>query len=284
MEDGRLLEVGTPHEIYETPATEFAARFIGEKNSLQGRIEAIQEDEQDVRLQDGSTLSVPVNARHPADEGAAVNVFINAEKIRFAGAGEQTGKNAFPGTVQSVMYLGTTIKYTVRLENGESIVHDQQTTREAVRHEKGALYLMLIVTPLFTTEVIRALGFKIILAKHGIINTVLLASGLFDEPLQLIYNDFAIVVALIHSIIPYACLVLIGVLVGIDKSYLEAAKTMGAGRIKTFWHVTLPINIWSLLRTGFSPIVAASSTVVILITLGELVLISRFIGFQTLYK
>jgi spermidine/putrescine transport system permease protein len=48
--------------------------------------------------------------------------------------------------------------------------------------------------------------------------------------------------------------------------------------------MTLPINIWSLLRTGFSPIVAASSTVVILITLGELVLISRFVGFQTLYK
>jgi ABC-type spermidine/putrescine transport system permease subunit I len=109
--------------------------------------------------------------------------------------------------------------------------------------KKGALYLMLIVTPLFTTEVVRALGFKIFLAKHGIINTLLLATGLFDEPLQLIYNDFAIVVALIHSIIPYACLVLIGVLVGIDKSYLEAAKTMGAGRIKTFWHVTLPLSI-----------------------------------------
>ncbi|MFW6054557.1 MAG: ABC transporter permease [Thermodesulfobacteriota bacterium] len=108
---------------------------------------------------------------------------------------------------------------------------------------RGALYLMLIVTPLFTTEVIRALGFKIILAKHGIINTILLGSGLLDEPLQLIYNDFAIVVALIHSIIPYACLVLIGVLVGIDKSYLEAAKTMGAGRIKTFWHVTLPLSL-----------------------------------------
>lgn len=109
--------------------------------------------------------------------------------------------------------------------------------------KRGAIYLMLIVTPLFTTEVIRALGFKIILAKHGIINTALLATGLLDEPLQLIYNDFAIVVALIHSIIPYACLVLIGVLVGIDKSYLEAARTMGAGRIKTFWHVTLPLSI-----------------------------------------
>lgn len=109
--------------------------------------------------------------------------------------------------------------------------------------KKAALYLMLIVTPLFTTEVIRALGFKIFLAKHGIINTILLSTGLLDKPLQLIYNDFAIVVALIHSIIPYACLVLIGVLVGIDKSYLEAAKTMGAGRIKTFWHVTLPLSM-----------------------------------------
>ena len=146
MENGKLLEVGTPHEIYEAPATEFAARFIGEKNTLQGSIEAISGSEQEVRLEDGSILSVPVNARHPADEGDAVNVFINAEKIRFAGAGEQTGKNAFPGTIQSVMYLGTTNKYTVRLENGETIVHDQQTTREAVSYEKGHR-LQVIIDP-----------------------------------------------------------------------------------------------------------------------------------------
>lgn len=146
MENGKLLEVGTPHEIYETPATEFTARFIGEKNSLQGRVKRIRDQVQIIAFKDGSTLQVPVNVKHPAQEGAKVTVFINAEKIGFSREDPGNRTNVFPGTVQEIMYLGTTNKYTVRLENGERIVHDQQTTPGAPTYEKGER-LQVVIDP-----------------------------------------------------------------------------------------------------------------------------------------
>ena len=109
--------------------------------------------------------------------------------------------------------------------------------------KKATLYLILLAIPMFTTEVIRALGWQIMLSQYGVINTFLLKLGLIDEPLHLIYCDTAIVVALIHSIIPYATLILIGVIVGIKKSYIEAAKVFGANRLKVFYHVTLPLSM-----------------------------------------
>ena len=96
---------------------------------------------------------------------------------------------------------------------------------------------------MFTTEVIRALGWQIMLSQHGVINNLFLRLGLIDKPLHLIYCDGAIVIALIHSIIPYATLILIGVIVGIKRSYIEAARVFGANRLKAFYHVTLPLSM-----------------------------------------
>ena len=137
MENGKLLEVGTPHEIYESPLTEFTARFIGEKNSLQGVVTETSETEQQVRFNDDSVLQVPVSPKHPVSTGDRVTVFINAEKIRFSDPDAPASRNHFLGTVQDIMYLGTANKYTVQLNTGETIVHDQQTTQEARRYEKG---------------------------------------------------------------------------------------------------------------------------------------------------
>ncbi len=138
MEDGRLLEVGTPHEIYEKPLTEFTARFIGEKNSLEGTIAAVSDSEQQVRFNQDSFLHVPVSPKHPVQEGDRVTVFINAEKIRFfTPDAETSGPNFFQGTVEDIMYLGTSNKYSVRLQSGERIVHDQQTSQDAPKYEKG---------------------------------------------------------------------------------------------------------------------------------------------------
>jgi len=108
---------------------------------------------------------------------------------------------------------------------------------------KATLYLILLAVPMFTTEVIRALGWQIMLSQHGVINNLLLRLGLINKPLHLIYCDRAIVIALIHSIIPYATLILIGVIVGIKRSYIEAARVFGANRLKAFYHVTLPLSM-----------------------------------------
>lgn len=146
MENGKLMEVGTPQEIYESPLTEFTARFIGEKNNLKGTVTSINELEQSVQFSENGILSVPVTARHPVDKGDNVTVFINAEKIRFTDLEQETGQNSFKAVVQDIMYLGTVKKYSVQLETGETIVHDQQTTKDVFSYEKGDR-LRVIIDP-----------------------------------------------------------------------------------------------------------------------------------------
>lgn len=146
MENGKLMEVGTPQEIYESPLTEFTARFIGEKNNLKGTVTSINELEQSVQFSENGILSVPVTARHPVDKGDNVTVFINAEKIRFTDLEQETGQNSFKAVVQDIMYLGTVKKYSVQLETGETIVHDQQTTKDVFPYEKGDR-LRVIIDP-----------------------------------------------------------------------------------------------------------------------------------------
>lgn len=109
--------------------------------------------------------------------------------------------------------------------------------------KEATLYLILTAIPMFTTEVIRALGWKIMLSQHGVINTLLLKLGLINKPLHIMYRDTAIIIGLIHSVIPYATLILIGVIVGIKRSYIEAARACGANRLKAFYHVTLPLSM-----------------------------------------
>jgi len=107
----------------------------------------------------------------------------------------------------------------------------------------AAFYLALIAIPMFTTVVIRVLGWQIMLSEHGIINTLLLNFGIVSKPLRLLYCDAAIEVALIQSVTPYATLILIGVIVGIKKLYIDAARVFGANRLKAFLHVTLPLSM-----------------------------------------
>lgn len=146
MENGKLLEIGTPREIYESPLNEFTARFIGEKNRLNGIVSEINDQDQVVQFNDKFQISMPVTARHSVVRGDKVTVFINAEKIRFAGLDDATVNNSFPAVVKDIMYLGTVKKYSVELETGEIIVHDQQTTKDALSYEKGDR-LMVIIAP-----------------------------------------------------------------------------------------------------------------------------------------
>ena len=162
---------------------------------------------------------------------------------------------------------------------------------------------LLILLPWFVPEILIGIGLLMFVPKIGLYG-----------------NYLSVIIA--HTLwgLPISFLIISTGLNSVDPALEEAARTMGSSGPRVFFEVTapliknalisaslfcfvlsfnefvmsyflctpdimtLPINIWSLLRTGFSPIVAASSTVVVLITLGELVLISRFVGFQTLYK
>jgi spermidine/putrescine transport system ATP-binding protein len=125
MSAGRALQVGTPDEVYERPASRFVADFIGETNFIGGVLEGREGPLGVVRLPDGRVLRAPL--RDPgAVVGGAVVVALRPEKIELALAGgiEPSGPplGRLGGRIVEAHYLGTDTRYRVRSGDGIDLV------------------------------------------------------------------------------------------------------------------------------------------------------------------
>ena len=103
--------------------------------------------------------------------------------------------------------------------------------------------LLLVILPFWTSFLIRVYAWIGILKPSGLINNALLALGLVSEPLALLYNDFAVVLGIVYSYLPFMVLPIYAALARQDRSLLEAAADLGAGPWATFWRVTLPLSL-----------------------------------------
>ncbi|SEH36645.1 spermidine/putrescine transport system ATP-binding protein [Halopenitus malekzadehii] len=127
MNDGRIEQLGTATEIYEEPATEFVADFIGETNLIHG--DYGETDDGAVIERDGTRFHVP---RDPA-AGTSAAFAIRPEKIR-VGADADGLRNVFDGEVVDEIYKGNLGKYVVELDTGDRLTVDMQ-----IRDQGGSL-------------------------------------------------------------------------------------------------------------------------------------------------
>ena len=102
--------------------------------------------------------------------------------------------------------------------------------------------LIIAVTPLFLGEVVRTYSWIIVLGSNGFFNTVLLELGVIDRPLQLMFTRLGVVVALVHVTLPVMVLMLAAALSHIDRDFEKAATSLGAGPVRAFLTVTLPLS------------------------------------------
>jgi iron(III) transport system ATP-binding protein len=116
MKQGRIVQVGTPQELYMMPNSIFAAHFIGESNFLEGFITRIKGNETMIELRNGLRIKV---ANGQAKEGEKVVLAIRPETLIVE---KRTRKNGFPSTVERVTFEGTNVRYEIRLENQDMIV------------------------------------------------------------------------------------------------------------------------------------------------------------------
>jgi putative spermidine/putrescine transport system permease protein len=107
---------------------------------------------------------------------------------------------------------------------------------------KAAL-LVVVVTPLFLGEVVRTYSWIIVLGNNGFINALLRGLGLIDQPVQFMFTTFGVVVALVHVTLPVMVIMLAAALSHIDADYLQAAESLGAGPVRAFLTVTLPLSM-----------------------------------------
>jgi len=114
MNQGRIVQLGTPQEIYRRPANQFVAGFIGESNLFKTRIDQSGR----AVIDDGMRLHLPAGA---PGEGAEFGLLLRPERPRPLSQGE-AADNAFAGEITEVVYLGETAKYRIRLEAGPDIL------------------------------------------------------------------------------------------------------------------------------------------------------------------
>jgi putrescine transport system permease protein len=110
--------------------------------------------------------------------------------------------------------------------------------RESTRN----LLLMLIVLPFWTSFLLRVYAWVGLLQNDGVVNNVLLAVGLIDQPLTLLYTDFAVYVGIVYSYLPFMILPLYSNLEKHDLTLLEAAADLGARPMTAFLRITLPLS------------------------------------------
>jgi putative spermidine/putrescine transport system permease protein len=103
--------------------------------------------------------------------------------------------------------------------------------------------LVITVTPLFLGEVVRTYSWIVVLGNNGFLNSMLLKSGVIDQPLQLMFTRFGVVTALVHVTLPVMVIMLAAALSHIDRSYERAAASLGAHPIRAFLTVTLPLSM-----------------------------------------
>jgi putative spermidine/putrescine transport system permease protein len=107
---------------------------------------------------------------------------------------------------------------------------------------KGIL-TMLIISPMFVSLVVRGYAWSIMLSDHGVINNFLVGTGIIDEPIRLLNTMKAVVVGMVNVMLPFMVLPISSAVENINPHLEESAYVLGAGRLYTFFTVTLPLSL-----------------------------------------
>jgi spermidine/putrescine transport system permease protein len=102
--------------------------------------------------------------------------------------------------------------------------------------------LVLTVVPFWTSFLIRTYAWILLLRSEGLINSVLIKANVIQEPVKLLYSDFAVLIGQVYGELPFMILPIYVALERLDTRLLEAAQDLGASRLRTFLRVTLPLS------------------------------------------
>ncbi|WP_072900469.1 ABC transporter permease subunit [Cognatiyoonia sediminum] len=104
------------------------------------------------------------------------------------------------------------------------------------------IFLFLIILPFWTSFLLRVYAWMGLLADQGTINNLLIGLGLIDEPIRMLYTEFAVYVGIVYTYMPFMILPLYANMERLDGSLNEAAADLGARQTTTFFRITLPLT------------------------------------------
>jgi len=109
------------------------------------------------------------------------------------------------------------------------------------KRKNRVLYWVLL--SFWTSFLVRTFAWMILLERHGVVNWALMHLGLIDQPLSLLYNLPAVLIGMVHSLMPLAILTMLSVMENIDQRLPSAAATLGARPGTVFWRVYFPLSL-----------------------------------------
>ncbi|MDG1581108.1 ABC transporter permease [Pseudomonas sp. GOM6] len=102
------------------------------------------------------------------------------------------------------------------------------------------LLMILVLLPFWTSILVRVAAWIVLLQSGGLINGALMAMGIIDEPLQLVFNRVGVYISMVHIMLPFMILPIYSVMKGISPSYMRAAISLGCHPFASFWRVYFP--------------------------------------------
>jgi spermidine/putrescine transport system ATP-binding protein len=132
MSHGKVLQMGTPTEIYERPTCKFVADFIGETNFIDGKV--VENGGNYATIETPEGLKLRGITPRPVTMGEPATLSIRPEKIRIVPPGDARSENAFimPVKVEDVSYIGSDTRLTVRLNERRTLDVWEQNTRSTL--------------------------------------------------------------------------------------------------------------------------------------------------------
>ncbi|MBS9719704.1 ABC transporter permease [Tianweitania sp. BSSL-BM11] len=109
------------------------------------------------------------------------------------------------------------------------------------RGPKAVFLTACVLLPFWSSVLVRTAAWAILLQRNGLVNDFLQGIGITSEPLRLLYTQGAVVIAMTHVLMPFMVLPIYGALRNIPSDYNRASAICGAGPLRTFWEVTLPL-------------------------------------------
>ncbi|MDR3096633.1 MAG: ABC transporter permease [Paraburkholderia sp.] len=111
----------------------------------------------------------------------------------------------------------------------------------------SALVLGMVILPFWTSVLVRTYAWLVLLQRTGLINKALLGMGLIDRPLQLSYNQFGTVIAMVHILLPFMVLPLYSAMQKIPANLSQAGASLGGSPLHVFLRVFLPLSMSGVL-------------------------------------
>ena len=166
------------------------------------------------------------------------------------------------GTIENTLKLGLAVT-SIAILLGYPVAYSLARSRSRFRW----VLRLLLMAPLLVSVIIRTYGWLVLLSNSGLINQLLMAIGVTQEPVRFLFDVKGIVIGLVEVTLPLMILTMIGVIENIPEDLEQAALSLGANRFRTFFAVTLPLSLPGVLAGSmlvFAVVVASFVTPMLL--------------------